>query len=51
MSRKTTLHTDCFAYYNSEEKGKQCLALSERICNNTKCSFYKNPDDCDAVTK
>lgn len=51
MSEKTTLHTDCFAYNNSEDKGEQCLALNERICNNTKCSFYKIPADCDAVTK
>lgn len=46
-----TIHTDCFAYNESDVVREQCCALTERLCNNKECSFYKNWDDCDNTTK
>lgn len=45
------VHKDCFAYNESDVENKQCCALSERICNNRECHFYKLSDDCDNTTK
>lgn len=33
--------TDCFAY---NKKKRECDALSELICMNRKCSFYKHKE-------
>ncbi len=46
-----TIHTDCFGYNESEIEKEQCFALTERICNNKECKFYKNWDECDKETK
>lgn len=45
------VHTDCFAFNESEDVKQQCCALTERICNNKECHFYKNWDECDNITK
>ena len=46
-----TLHTDCFAYNESDDKKIQCCALTERICNNKKCHFYKTWEESDNTTR
>jgi hypothetical protein len=46
---KQTIHTDCFAFNESENTKEQCCALTERICNYRDCHFYK--DDCSNDTK
>ena len=48
---KQTIHTDCFAYNESDAVKEQCCALTERICNNKNCKFYQIWDDCDNMTK
>ena len=48
---KQTIHTDCFAYNESDVTKEQCCALTERICNNKNCKFYQTWDDCDNMTK
>lgn len=45
------VHIDCFAFNESEDVRQQCCALTERICNNRECHFYKNWDECDNITK
>ena len=42
---KQTIHTDCFAYNESDVTKEQCCALTERICNNKNCKFYQTWDD------
>lgn len=42
---KPTIHTDCFAYNESDNKKEQCCALTERICNHSICRFYKSTED------
>ena len=51
MMTKPTVHTDCFAYNETENDKQQCCALTERICNHKECRFYKTWDDCDTETK
>ena len=48
---KPTIHTDCFAYNESDNVKEQCCALTERICNHKECHFYKNWDECEKETK
>ena len=48
---KQTIHTDCFAYNESDITKEQGCALTERICNNKNCKFYQTWDDCDNMTK
>ena len=45
------LHSDCFAFNNSEKTNHECLALTERTCNNTNCRFHKRWEDCDETTR
>ena len=45
------LHSDCFAFNNAETTNHECLALTERICNNANCHFYKKWEECDETTK
>lgn len=51
MKNETEIHTDCFAFNESEDTRQQCCALTERICNNKECHFYRNWDECDNITK
>ena len=39
-------NTNCFAYNETESKNLQCCALTERICNDEYCRFYKTWDEC-----
>lgn len=48
---KSTIHTDCFAYNETDDVKNQCCALTERICNNVECDFYKSKDTSDNYTK
>ena len=48
---KETIHTNCFAYNESDEKKEQCCALTERICNNKKCRFFKTWEESDNTTR
>lgn len=48
---KPTIHTDCFAYNETDIEKNQCCALTERICNYKECRFYKNWDECEKETK
>ena len=45
------LHSDCFAFNNTETTNHECLALINRTCNKKECHFYKRPEDCDELTK
>ena len=48
---KQTIHTDCFAYKETDIIKEQCCALTSRICKFKNCKFYKTWDDCDNMTK
>lgn len=48
---KPTVHTDCFAYNETEIQKEQCCALTERVCNKKECKFYKTWDECSKETK
>lgn len=45
------VHTDCFAYNESDNEKQQCCALVSRICENKNCSFYKTSEQCDNETR
>lgn len=51
MEENETVHIDCFAYNESENEKEQCCALTERLCNNKECHFYKDWDECEKETK
>lgn len=41
----------CFAYNETDNTKEECCALTERICNNKECHFFKTWEDCDNETK